>query len=288
LLEFGIFSRRIYETTQHIGEPRFDFRTVVASFPMAYGQGDQEGALAVSKTIRTRASDLRLGFVSFGAGAGEYTLSGVPTGYGYETPPTGNLRYYDGTSDGVFDYFVDHGQDDPLTGGVYRADYFWQDPQWLFYPQAVCNDDSPIGCHGLSGIAYDPKTKSLWISGKQKGVIGNYSLTGDFLASFDAFDPAGYNAALAVDPDDHTLWMTTGGSGLLRQYSLDPATFGQLLQSGTPAELLFGGFESAEFQIVKCTPPTISALSAAPNMLRPPNHRMAPVRVRASTRVVAG
>lgn len=201
---------------------------VVASFSKAYGGGDSEGALAVSNTIRTRSSDLRSGP---DLGAGEYTLFGNPTGYGYTTPATGNLRYYDGTSDGSYNYFVDHGQDNPLTGGVYRTDYYWQGPQWMFYPQAICNDPPP-GCHGLSGIAYDPTNNSLWISAKGNTWIGDYSLDGRLLASFDAANPFGYNSALGLDPADHTLWLTSGGSNLLRQYSLDGPARGTLLQFG--------------------------------------------------------
>lgn len=54
--------------------------SVVASFPMAYGKGTWEGVFAVSQTIRTRAR-----YVDYQTdlGAGEYTLSGNPTGHGY-------------------------------------------------------------------------------------------------------------------------------------------------------------------------------------------------------------
>jgi hypothetical protein len=253
---------------------------VVATFPMAYGQGNQEGALAVSETIRTRASDLRFA----GGLSGEYTLAGAPTGYDYLTPPSGNLRYYDGTSDGLRTYFVDHGQDNPETGGVYVADYYWQQPQWLFYPQAICNSEPQPGCHGLSGIAYDKANNSLWISGKGNTMIGNYSLNGVLLAAFDAANSFGYNAALGVDPMDHTLWVTSGGSNVLRQYSLNGSAFGHLLQSGTPNGLPPEGvYESGEFQIVQCSAPTITALSATPVILWPPNHKMVPVTVTGAT-----
>jgi hypothetical protein len=219
--------------------------SVVKSFPMAYGRGDSEGALAVSQTIRTRASDLRSGT---DLGAGEYTLSGIPTGVGYATPATGNLRYYDGTSDGFHNYFVDHGQNDPLTGGVYRTDYYWQTPEFLFSPFGICNNPSPPGCWGLSGIAYDPNNSSLWVSAKGSTMIQDYALNGTLLTEFDAPDLAGYNAALGFDQADNTLWMTTGGSNILRQYSVDPATFGQLEQRGIPLGLPAGLFEAADFQ----------------------------------------
>jgi len=253
---------------------------VVASFPMAYGKGDLEGALAVSETIRTRADDLRRH--PDPAAAGEYTLAGDPTGNRYDTPYTGDGRYYDGASDGVHNYFVDHGPMYPLNGGVYRTDYFWQNPEWLFYPQEICNDDGQDGCHGLSGIAYDPRNNSLWISGKGKSVIGDYSLDGVLLAIFDAY--AGYNAAVGVDPADHTLWVTTSGTNLLRQYSLDPPRFGQLLQYGVPTGLPYLLFESGEFKVVQCSAAlTITSLSAAPDVLWPPDHRMVPVKLKVTT-----
>ena len=206
--------------------------------------------MAVSDvSIRTRGSDLR--FVR-DLGAGEYTLNGVPTGVGYATPRTGNLRYYDGTSSGASSLFVDHGQYDPASGGVYIADYYWQNPQLLFYPAGICNNNppSPPGCAGLSGIAFDPINDSLWVSAKGSTIVQEYSFGGTLLASFNAQDPfnPGYNAALGVDPADHTLWTTTGGSNFLRQYSLDPFTLGVQLQSGTPNGLPPGFYESADFQ----------------------------------------
>lgn len=231
---------------------------VVSTFPLAYGKGDFEGALAVSETIRTRLSDANAWPPQMRAG--EYTLDGVPTGHSYQTPITGGWRYYDGTTDGSRNYFVDHGLD-PLLGGVYGSDYFWQKPKWLFYPLAICNlGEGDEGCHGLSGIAYDPTNNSLWISGRGYSLIGNYSLAGDLLAAFDTAGdlPPGYNAGLGVDPADHTLWVTTNGSGALRQYSLDGATFGQLLQAGIPDGLPPGGYESGEFQVLGCTSSTIT------------------------------
>ena len=218
--------------------------SVVTSFHTAYGGGASEGVLAiVGNTVRTRASDLR----SFpDAGAGEYMLNGLPTGNSWTTPPTGNLRYYDGTSDGSFTWFVDHGQDSPEQGGVWRADASWQNPMLLFSPQGICNN-APPGCHGLSGIAYDSLTKSLWVSARGDTRVQNYSLEGALLGEFDARS-FGYNTALAVDSADHTLWMTTGGGNTLRQYSLDT---GLLLQEGVPAGLPDASdvYQAAEFAV---------------------------------------
>ncbi len=257
--------------------------TVVASFPKAYGGGELEGVLAVSETIRTRADELR-DHRWDPAEAGEYTLAGEPTGYSYYTPFSGDGRYYDGTTDTLHNYFVDHGPGDPLNGGVYRTDYFWQNPEWLFYPQKICshNYSGEQGCRGLSGIAYDPRNNSLWITGKGTSLIGDYSLDGDLLVTFDTY--YGYNDAAAVDPVDHTLWVTTSGTNLLRQYSLDRPTFGQLLQYGVPTGLPGGRLEGGEFRIVKCSHDlTISSLTAAPNVLWPPDQRMVPVELQVTT-----
>ena len=250
---------------------------VVASFPKAYGGGDLEGALAVSQTIRTRANELRDHYHDPTL-AGEYTLAGEPTGYSYYTPFSGSGRYFDGTTDGVNNYFVDHGPVDPRDGGVYRADYFWQNPAWLFNPQEICVDlYGNGGCGGLSGIAYDPTNNSLWITSKANSLIGDYSMDGVLLAIFDTNTG---NAAAAVDPADHTLWATSYWSGAWKQYSLDPPTLGQVLQSGNGCPVT----ESGEFQVVQCdNPPILALLSAAPNVLWPPDHRMVPVELTVTT-----
>ena len=228
--------------------------SVVESFPMAYSSAYGEGVLAVSETIRTRARYLAGGDLA----AGEYTLLGNPTGHSYSTPliPYSAFSVYDGTSDGTYNYFVDHNGgmgDQPGNGGVYRTDYYWQDPELLFYPRFLC-PEYQFGCQGVSGISYDPTNNSLWISSKPDTWIADYSLSGVLLAAFDTriwdyriYPPgfAGYNAALALDPADHTLWLTSGGTNLLRQYSLDRATFGDLLQMGTPSGL--PGASSCEY-----------------------------------------
>jgi hypothetical protein len=184
-------------------------------------------------------------------GAGEYTLSGDPTGYGYLTPPTGDLRYYDGTTDGTFNYFVDHGPDGP-AGGVYRTDYYWQNPQFLFVPQALCSHVSGYppgyGCWGLTGIAYDPLNNSLWISSRTSQFIGDYSLDGTLLAEF----PGGGDA-LGFDSADDTLWVVLGYGMCsyqyyycMHQYSLNPLTFGTILQTGWPQ-----GLPNSEYDIFR-------------------------------------
>jgi hypothetical protein len=246
--------------------------SVVRSFPLAYGGNAWEGALAVSATIRTRASDMR---GNADLGAGEYTLSGTPTGTGYMTPRTGNLVYYDGTTDETTNYFVDHGQENPLGGGVYGTDYYWQNPHFLFYPQALCDAWETPGCHGLSGIAYDPTNKSLWISSQRTSLIGDYAMDGTLLALFDTADPDNpFNTALGLDPITHTLWAIDHLSEF-REYSLDAATFGNLLQVGTPSGLPSGWYGAGDFRVSVPEPasavllaPILAALLASQTVMR--------------------
>ncbi|MBI2681576.1 MAG: hypothetical protein HYX25_11300 [Candidatus Solibacter usitatus] len=226
--------------------------SVVESFPTAYGGGYGEGVLAVSETIRTRA---RYTF-SEDLQAGEYTLSGNPTGHSYFTPRIPELFYsiYDGTSDGLNNYFVEHGQF--FFSGVYRTDYYWQNPELLFTAGPY-----------LTGIAYDPTNNSLWISSPGPW-IQDYSMDGTLLAEFDSGNPSdfgyylGKNTGLGLDPADHTLWITSDLTSVLRQYSLDGATFGELLQIGRPDGLPPGAFDSGEFQEPVPEPATFLLLLA--------------------------
>ena len=211
--------------------------SVVETIPEVYGKGDYEGVIAVSQTIRTRAS--RFEFTP--SSAGEYTLSGVPTGRSYPSPsvtsPLSWVRIYDGTTDGVNNYYLDH-----WYGGVYSTDYYWENPQLLFYDAA---SDRCHPCYGQTGIAYDPIRHSLWIS--ELGDIEEYSLDGTLLAQFGTSDDV---MGLGMDPADDTLWATSFWyPNVLRQYSLDPATFGALLQEGVPAGLPGGLYSAGEFQI---------------------------------------
>src|SRR5579862_3780284 len=107
---------------------------VVETFPTVYGQGQAEGVLAVSETIRTRARDTEQVLLE----AGEYTLSGVPTGHSYLTPLQSGSggSVYDGTSDGLNNYYVLHSGLGLPFGGVYGTDYYWQNPGELFSAEA--------------------------------------------------------------------------------------------------------------------------------------------------------
>ena len=153
---------------------------VINSFPWFYDPGCTnfcEGSLAVTNVVSTNW------FGSYGgsATAGQYTLSGAPTGIGWSgTPPpageTSNL-FYDGASDGTYNYTVEYSNYPPETENVIATNLNWQNPVMLF---SIPGETSAA----YLGITYDPNNNSLWVSGWQTDVIADYSLTGTLLSSF--------------------------------------------------------------------------------------------------------
>src|SRR2546430_10837732 len=92
-----------------------------SSFPQHHPENQGEYAVAVSGDVRT------LGNGNTGSGLGsQYTLAGVYTGTDYAYPNTA-LRFYDGATDGTYNYSVDYG-----SGAVYRMDRDWSNPSLLF------------------------------------------------------------------------------------------------------------------------------------------------------------
>ncbi len=246
---------------------------VVRTIPFAYAGGTSEGVFAVSGPdaasgrIRTRASEPDTYDFPIGT-AGTYTPSGPAAGTGYSPPPVAWGRVYDGTTDGTWNYFTDHGR------GVYRADFYWQNPEFLFDPYGcppTSGYDDTCDAHGLSGIAFDPVRNSLWISSVPSRFIREYSLTGILLSEFftpPVVYPGGIeyfgNAALALDPADHTLWVIGRSSGYFQQWSAD----GRLLESTFLGDLDAsfqnrGFYEGAEFQIIAIPEPSAFMLAAA-------------------------
>ena len=83
--------------------------------------GTDEYAIAVNSTVRT------LGNGNYDTGIGaEYTLAGVYTGTNYAYPTSG-VAFYDGTTDGTYNYSVDYS-----GGGVYRTNADWTNAVLLF------------------------------------------------------------------------------------------------------------------------------------------------------------
>lgn len=216
--------------------------SVIDSFPLsAYGGNGnfQQSSLAVGATVDTH------GFMTFGGGglAGQYTLSGAPTGVMYDsfplTPGYAAEVAYDGTTDGTYNYYVQY-SGLPVTGGqtenVVQTDLNWQNPVVLFSVQRA----SAVGAEFL-GISYDANNSSLWVSGYGLADIADYSLQGGLIFEFNPGQ--GGNDALGYDPADGTLWISSSQSSLLRQYS----TSGVLLQSGVPIGLPDGSYHAGEF-----------------------------------------
>jgi hypothetical protein len=177
------------------------------------------------------------GFFGGSATAGQYTLSGTPTGTSWNrtTPPAGETfaGFLDGTSDGTHNYTVDE-----LNSNVIATDLNWQSPSILF----------PLSCDlSCLGITYDPSNNSIWVgkidfaAGSIVGIIDDYTLSGTLLSGFTAtgIPPD----ALAFDPADGTLWLSGDGINLLFQYS----TSGVFLQSGTPTGLPQISYNAGEF-----------------------------------------
>ena len=223
--------------------------SVTGSFPLtAYGGNANyyQGSFAVDSTVRTH------GFFAPSGGqlAGEYTLGGTPTGNGYDSFPalTGyqNQNAYDGTTDGVHNYYVQYFANTP-SGSVFenvvQTDLDWQNPAVLFSVQSSANQ-----CCEFLGITYDPTNSSLWISGWVSTDIRDYSLGGTLLSSFSTGH--GSNGALAYDAADNSLWISDGESSFLEQYS----TSGTLLQGGTPTGLPNGDYLAGEFALKASVP----------------------------------
>jgi hypothetical protein len=209
--------------------------TNVTSFQTAYGRGISEGALAVSNgTIRTRADE----FDPQGL-AGEYKIDGTPTGVAYLTDGS---RVYDGTSDGLSNYFVDH------FFGVFRTDLLWQKSEFDFCPTAIVDTFSDP-CHGLSGVGFDPIDHTLWFSSNPTQMIAEYTLGGALLRSFPTDTQV---TSLGIDPADHTIWVMERDSNVLRQYSVG----GMLLQSGTVPGIDFH-MDSGDFEVITPEPSTL-------------------------------
>jgi hypothetical protein len=212
--------------------------SVINSFPWSYNGGIVAGGCPVTSSYYCEATlAISHGHVNtnsfgnnFGPGpgyGGQYTLNGTPTGVSWPNssppPPSGSFaeQIYDGTSDGTHNYTVEYDVA-PGPPQVVSYDLHWQNPTALF---------AAPGGSGNLGITYDPVDDALWIAGWTTDFVGEYSLTGALLTSFNT--GLGLTSALAYDSADNTLWFNQGQSSSLYQYSKT----GVLLQSGTPTGL---------------------------------------------------
>ncbi|MEE9478331.1 MAG: PEP-CTERM sorting domain-containing protein, partial [Roseateles sp.] len=182
-----------------------------------------EAPIAVDGDIRTTGTS------SYGMG-GQYRLDLSKTGTTYAGPFAGtfNVLFYDGTTDGRYNYAIgrvgDVGHD-----SIYRFDRDWGRPEQLF---ALGGD----GAYG-KGVTYDPTNRSLWVAMQVTNDLGtrkvfrDLALDGSVISQFVVRDSDGYG--LAMDYADGTLWTTRGTAEHLDQYSRS----GQWLQTAVYDEL---------------------------------------------------
>lgn len=183
----------------------------------SFGLQNNEFAVAVNSTVRTLANGNTPSSTVLGS---EYTLGGVFTGTTYAYPA--NASFYDGTTDGTFNYSVDYS-----SGDVYRMNSDWSNPTVLFN----------VGGDGYLGITYDASNASLWVSNFNGFDVRQYTLGGSLLSTFNL--PFTASSSLALDPADGTLWMGSQGTqGTFYQYSqagvqLSTVTYNDLVSQNT-------------------------------------------------------
>ena len=190
----------------------------------------KEYAIAVSGDVRTLIPS------SEGStGGANYDLNFTDTGGRY----TSTFNFFDGTTDGTHNYSVNYNIG---SENVYQTGRNWQTPVALFQvPEAYF------------GITYDRTNNSLWISNFHGTTVGDYSLTGTLLSSFNTT----FNSitCLSLDPADNTLWMGSQNTkGTFYQYSKG----GVFLQSDTYAALANQNTLGGEFNIAAPAVPEAS------------------------------
>lgn len=194
-----------------------------------------EYPIAVNLVIAT-------GAVSQGAIAGGiYSLSGTFLQASGTFAVDSAARFYDGTTDGLFNYAFDY-----QTGAVYRFGTDWSGGQLLF--------DFGASSEHL-GITYDPVDDTFWISGWSSNTVKHVSRTGVVLGSFTAAAFSGSLTGLALDHGDGTLWLgSQNNRGVLAQYTRS----GTLLGTATYAfgDNTLGG----EFSFATVPEPATGAL----------------------------
>jgi len=198
-----------------------------------------EYAIAVDGDVRT--------FGYTGGQGSQYTLGLVPTGIDYNAPSASVDSFFDGTTDGTFNYSVGY-----FNGLVYRMNRDWSNPTALF-------DTGNNGAHSL-GITYDTLTNSLWVSQWDGSAVSNFTLSGILLSSFNV----GFNriTSLAYDPADGSLWMGTQndfGASIRTFYQY--STSGQQLSTAIYADLSGQNYLGGEFDITPSAVPEPSSLA---------------------------
>lgn len=163
---------------------------------------------------------------SNGTGA-EYDLNGVLIQNNVFSQ-TDYSSLYDGTTDGSYNYAIDHNGHG--FNKMFRFDSDWGNGIELF----------TLTSRG-SGVSYDSSTNTLWTT--EDGSAGalrtlrQYSLAGSLLSEFNT-DVHSYG--LAFDVTDSSLWVTGFGSNTFKQYSSAGAFLATSTFSGTSSSHAFG------------------------------------------------
>lgn len=172
-----------------------------------------------------------------------YSLSGQFLGPAASFTVSGSSTFWDGTTDGVFNYAFDYS-----TGAVFRFGLDWSGGEQLF--------DFGASSQYL-GITYDPTDDTFWISGWSSNVVTHVSKTGAVLGTFTASAFGSSLTALALDHADGTLWMGSQNSrGVFAQYTKTGTLLGTRAYSFT--DNVLGG----EFSFAQVPEPGTTALLA--------------------------
>lgn len=202
---------------------------IVSSFSNPTGR---ESAIAVDGDVRTMGDN-------GGTTGSRYDLAGNLLAASVYSTPAGIANFYDGTTDGKYNYTIDHNNFN--TGfAVYRFDRNWSNGAALFAPTTRS-----------SGITYDKTTNSLWtLNTVGTGTaMEQYSLSGTRLSTVDLLPDANLAYGLAYDAADDTFWTFnyggTGDSHFFYQYSRTGALLSTSTISGFGSAMLLG----AEFNL---------------------------------------
>jgi hypothetical protein len=207
-------------------------------------------AIAVGDTLRIMAGQ-------HNQSGSEYDLNGNVINSGIYPNEPAYDSFYDGTTDGLFNYAIDHNANG--FNQVFRFDRNWANGVGLFRTR----DNS-------SGITYDAATNTLWTTeatsarGQPDGLVRQYALDGTFLSEFDKGlaeldNDAIISYGIAWDGTDDTLWVTDHGTNtsILHHYAKDGTKIGTSDFGGTLFGTLLGVEENPfgiEFQMVPNVP----------------------------------
>lgn len=202
---------------------------IVSSFSNPTGR---ESAIAVDGDVRTMGD-------MAGAKGSRYDLAGNLLAASVYSTPTGIANFYDGTTDGQYNYTIDHNN---FNSGfaVYRFDRNWSNGTALFAPTTRS-----------SGITYDKTSNTLWtLNTVGSGTaMQQYSMSGALLSTVDLLPDANLAYALAYDAADDTFWTFnyagSGDSHFFYQYSRTGALLSTSTISGFGGGMLLG----AEFNL---------------------------------------